>query len=128
MLVAAAGIGGAAHAQDAAAPNAVAERLASVEVELARQSLVIAGQQREIDALRAERDDVLAKVRAGRAPTRARDRKSHSCNRPPTSSPRRRPVAPPPRPLRARWGNGRSRRSGSSNSRPWPPRRRSLAC
>jgi hypothetical protein len=50
---------GAAHAQGVSV-----EDFARVQTELARQAKVIVGQQLEIDALRAERDETLATIRA----------------------------------------------------------------
>ena len=59
-------LAGAARAQELSPTQATGDRLARVEVELARQSQVIATQQHEIDDLRAQRDLVLAQIRAGR--------------------------------------------------------------
>lgn len=52
-----------AHAQE----RPQLDSFAKVQAELERQSNVIAAQQREIDQLRAERDDMLAATRAGSA-------------------------------------------------------------
>jgi len=57
-----------AHAQEAGAPLQVQpDDLVQLKAELARQAKLIAGQQRQIERLAHERDEILAAIRAGRS-------------------------------------------------------------
>ena len=109
-----------AHAQE----RPQLDSFAKVQAELERQSNVIAAQQREIDQLRAERDDMLAATRAGSAGPVTGGAQLAMLQAVPSAVSEAPPVAPI---AGAPVGERPPKSSSASSARPWRPSRRNLA-